>query len=286
MAIKHILFPIDFSERCGATAPYVARMAKQAGAKITLLNVIQPYWYAPLGEAVPVVVDVEEIREGMARDLSGSFADELAGLTVEHAVEIGDPAGIITQFAADHDVDLIMMPTHGYGPFRQFLLGSVTAKVLHDSACAVWTSAHVEEPPPLLHAEVRTVLCAVQTDPSSERVLKSAAELAEAAGAQLQLVHVIPAPPAWPDRRFDPEFEQSLEHMARRDIGEMQKSLGTSAPLCIVRGDVASAVHESATRHAADLVVIGRGVLQERLGRLRSNAYGIIRQAPCPVLSI
>jgi hypothetical protein len=34
---------------------------------------------------------------------------------------------------------MILMPTHGYGPFRQMLLGSVTAKVLHDSKCPVLT---------------------------------------------------------------------------------------------------------------------------------------------------
>jgi hypothetical protein len=45
---------------------------------------------------------------------------------------LGDPAHAITDFVASNKVDLVMMPTHGYGPFRQLLLGSVTAKVLHD----------------------------------------------------------------------------------------------------------------------------------------------------------
>jgi hypothetical protein len=34
------------------------------------------------------------------------------------------------------------------------------------------------------------------------------------------------------------------------------------------------------------LIVIGRGVMQKTLGRLRSSAYSIIREAPCPVISI
>ncbi|MGA8595805.1 MAG: universal stress protein [Bryobacteraceae bacterium] len=45
----------------------------------------------------------------------------------------GDPAAAIVKCAQAEQVDLIMMPTHGYGPYRKFLLGSVTAKVLHDS---------------------------------------------------------------------------------------------------------------------------------------------------------
>ena len=45
----------------------------------------------------------------------------------------GEPAREIVDFAAANQVDLVMMPTHGYGPFRQLLLGSVAAKVLHDA---------------------------------------------------------------------------------------------------------------------------------------------------------
>ena len=38
------------------------------------------------------------------------------------------------------------MPTHGFGPLRRFLLGSVAAKVLHDAQCPVWTSVHTDAP--------------------------------------------------------------------------------------------------------------------------------------------
>jgi hypothetical protein len=51
-------------------------------------------------------------------------------------------------------------------------------------------------------------------------------------------------------------------------------------------GRVGRAVHQAAIGHNADLVVIGRGVIQKKLGRLRSDAYSIIRDAPCPVISI
>ena len=39
----------------------------------------------------------------------------------------------------------MIMPTHGYGVFRRFLLGSVTSKVLHDLGCPVLTGAHLTE---------------------------------------------------------------------------------------------------------------------------------------------
>jgi hypothetical protein len=45
-------------------------------------------------------------------------------------------------------------------------------------------------------------------------------------------------------------------------------------------------VHQAALGHSADIVVIGRGVIQKPLGRLRTGAYEIIREAPCPVISV
>lgn len=283
LPIKHILFPIDFSERCLATAPHVASMARRFGAKITLLNVLQPFWYAPMAEA-PVIVDLEEIRRGLERELSLSFKREFDGLTTERFTLIGDPARLISDFAEKSAVDLIMMPTHGYGPFRKFLLGSVTSKVLHDCNRPIWTNAHVQDLP--AHCDLKTVLCAVDVEPKSADLLKAAALFSERVGAKLRLVHVTPTPPDWPDFQVEPDLEARICDEARQSIGELQKSLSITAPLCLVQGDVARSVRDVAEQHGADLVMIGRGVMHERLGRLRTNAHAIIRESACPVLSI
>ena len=72
--------------------------------------------------------------------------------------------------------DLIMMPTHGYGPFRRFLLGSVTAKILHDATCPVWTSTHLETSVGTGKVGIRKVLGAVDFGPRSSVVLQVASE--------------------------------------------------------------------------------------------------------------
>jgi len=56
-------------------------------------------------------------------------------------------------------------------------------------------------------------------------------------------------------------------------------------PAEIREGEVSKVVSEFAAGHAADLVVIGRGKLPRHLGGLRSNAYAIIRDSACPVVS-
>jgi nucleotide-binding universal stress UspA family protein len=179
-----------------------------------------------------------------------------------------------------------MIPTHGYGPFRRFLLGSVTAKVLHDAECPVWTEVHLEQSPGLGQVGCRSVLCAVDGTFRSEPAIVWAADFVKQTGATLRLVHVVPAIEAFPERRFDSEYEESLRAKARRDIEKMLQRLGIDAPLCIVAGSVAASVRDEAGGYGADLLVIGRGAGHQGFGRLRMHTYGIIREAPCPVISV
>lgn len=285
--IRHILFPIDFSNRCCNATPYVAAMADRFAAKITLFSVAQPFLYTAMGDpGGAVVVDNDDILRELSARLAGSLVREFNHLRVDRVADLGDPAQAIIEFAGAHDVDLIMMPTHGYGPFRSLLLGSVTAKVLHDASIPVWTAAHVAERPAHEHPQPRAILCAVDQTASCVPLMKWAENLSKDFGATLRLVHVVPGAESWPSRTGDHQFEEDLRLEARRNIEEMQERAGVKAPVCVAVGGVSEGVREEARRHGADLIVIGRGVLHETLGRLRTHAHGIIRQSPCPVLSV
>ena len=288
LAIKNILFPIDFSERSCGAAPFVRSMAQRFGSRITLLSAVSPFWQtASSGDlAGSLIVDMDEIKRDLEARLNGAFLKEFAGLTVDRVAEIGDPAEVITRHAHTEGVDLVMMPTHGYGPFRSLLLGSVTAKVLHDAQCPVWTATHVEEPPALHHASGRNILCAIDATPKSSPLMQWAAEYATFTGGTLRLIHAVSGIQGWPERQLDREFEETLRAQARETIEKLQKAVRVTAPLCVAVGEIAGAVREEAERHNADLIIIGRGMLHETLGRLRTHAYGIIRHAPCPVLSV
>src|SRR5437763_17179177 len=113
------------------------------------------------------MVSSEEITNVVRERLASTLVKELGHVQVDRVVEIGDPWAVITEFARQSSVDLIMMATHGYGPFRELLLGSVAAKVLHDSECPVWTATHVEEGPAIEHVNPSKILCAVDTTPKS-----------------------------------------------------------------------------------------------------------------------
>jgi nucleotide-binding universal stress UspA family protein len=287
LSIQHIIFPVDFSERSSCAIPFVAEMARRHDARVTLIAVAHPYYGGGIDGAP--MIDPQLILDGVKSqldDLYNSFLSDFAGLKVDRFAVLGDPARVIADFVAANKVDLVMMPTHGYGPFRQLLLGSVTAKVLHDVHIPVWTSAHTGEAPDRAHLKVRKILCAVDANPASIELMRWAGRLCKKLGATLRLVHAIPAIEAWPDRQMDQEYEETLRENARRTIQNLEKAADIEVPVCVGVGTVPDVVREEALEHGADLVLIGRGALQETLGRLRTHSYGIIRHAPCPVLSV
>ena len=110
---------------------------------------------------------------------------------VKCLVRKGDAASEIVEIAREESVDLIVMPTHGYNGFYRYLIGSVTAKVIHDSECPVLTSAHWRMTPPNL--PIKHVLCGVTYSDHSVETLRRAVEVAGEFKAKLTLANVTPS---------------------------------------------------------------------------------------------
>jgi nucleotide-binding universal stress UspA family protein len=283
--IKHIIFPVDFSDRSNSAVPFVAEMARRHDAKVTLIAVAHPYYESALAGAP--MIDPQLILDRVKADLDNAFVSDFAGLKVERVAMLGDPGPVIVDFVKQSKADLVMMPTRGYGLFRQLLLGSVTAKVLHDANVPVWTTSHAAElSPSPEHLAPHTILCAVDASLASIDLIRWSAELCKNLGASLRLVHAIPATDVSPERPMDQGFQEALIENARNRIQGLEKTADIEAPICVGTGQVPDVVREEALQHKADLVLIGRGALQETMGRLRTHSYGIIRNAPCPVLSV
>ena len=290
MPYKRILFPVDFSRQCSQFGAYVAAVARRFQAEVTMLHVIDstPLAYYGMDPAMSMAAAyAEAMAERRKKEIRTFLRDEFANLSVNRISEPGDAAAYITQYAISNGIDLIMAPTHGYGPFRRFLLGSVTAKILHDAECAVWTSAHVERAPEPFSPEFRVILCAVDLSQESVALLRSAARAAGELGASLRLVHAVPAFEAATQLSFrEPESLDILFDSTRAEMDKMQSAAGTHAELRLAAGEVAKVVRAEALRQHANVVVIGRGRMQETLGSLRTNTYAVVREAPCPVLSV
>lgn len=285
MPFRHILFPVDFSDRSRALCPYVKSWVAQFKAKLTLINVVGVpiETFGGVDRSFPVVFDYPALEPAVRQRLK-DFVD-VPGAEV--VVEMGDAAINIAAHAKEHGVDLIMMPTHGYGKFRSLLLGSVVSKVLHDADCAVWTAPHAEDATMRQHWPCRNLLVAVDRGAEQAPVLRRAVELAQELGAEgVHIVHAVPGAERQLADTGGDEFSLFLLDAARKDMAKLQREAGTSLDASVVAGGVGRVVHQVALDQHADLLVIGRGVMHETFGRLRTQSYEIIRESPCPVLSL
>jgi len=286
--IDRILFPVDFSDQSRSAAPFVRAMACRFHSEVVMLNVLElpPVWYGAGDGAVWLPpFDADELREEARTSLAGYLEAEFAGIRVSRVLDEGDAARQIVCQSKGQKSDLIMMPTHGYGPYRSLLLGSVTAKVLHDAECPVWTGVHTTEFTSHIPQHFSRILCAVERDQKDVRVIRWAMELGRKADAEVRLIHVIPGDPQTHEFT-DRVFLEQLFQGARNAFDAIQSEAGSKLDILLRLGKPAQVVHEQALSQEADLIVVGRGVIQKALGRLRSTAYAIIREAPCPVISV
>lgn len=284
-----ILLPVDFSERCKEVAPYVAGIARKFDSRIVALHVLDVSLAGRPGPLAcrDLLKGYEDfIRQARDAELKQFALQAFDGLTVTKVLEVGDAAETITRYAEQNEIDLIVMPTHGLGTFRWLLLGSVTAKVLHDARCPVWTTVHSEARFLAASNEIHMIICAIDLYSEPVRVIQAASDMAAKYGAVVRLVHAIGAPEAKPGSNIDPGLKQFLFDTAQEQILSCQKDAGTHWEMCILSGAVSHVVRDAALQADADLVMIGRGHLPHHFGRLRTNVGAIIRESPCPVLSV
>jgi nucleotide-binding universal stress UspA family protein len=278
--IRKILFPVDFSPSCAAMAAYIQRASFIFGAEVTIVHVCDLNTHNGFELVARPAVDIAADHFGLARSKLDVFlASEFPPAKSPRLLLTGDAATRIADTANKHKFDLIMMPTHA-GRFRRFLLGSTTAKVLNDSECPVLTTEHAATAAPRSFGH-RNWVCALKLSSGSERVLRYARDAAQAAGANLSVIHVI-------EDRHGKHGSEGLsegEQKALEGMEELQKLLGSEASACVAFGRVKETLLDQIRRASADVLVIGRS-FHSTLGRLEDLTYSLVRDSPCPVVSV
>jgi nucleotide-binding universal stress UspA family protein len=246
---RKILFPTDFSHQCQEAAPYLASLARKFGSEVTLLhtlNVYDAFGYGAVSSTEVYGACREVLREQREAELAQFGTAALEGVKVQRVFAAGEPAKCIIDYAEEHGMDLLFMPTHGRGRFRQFLLGSVTSKVLHDSALPVWTTTHTGTLASDSFREIRTILCAIDLSEDAVRVIQATRDLArQYEGAQVRLIHAIP------DHDFglkvdeEAPFQKFLSNLAEK-VAVLQREAQTQFAADIQHGGVGLVVREAA----------------------------------------
>jgi len=132
---KNILAPTDFSEPSEEALKTAADVAQQCGAKITLLHVIQ----LPAAYPIEAPPGVDEIMNSARASLEAISEEIPAALLQDKLVRLGTLGTVeeIIEAARDLPADLIVIATHGYGPLKQVVLGSIAEKVVRQAPCPV-----------------------------------------------------------------------------------------------------------------------------------------------------
>ncbi|MBM3739912.1 MAG: universal stress protein [Acidobacteria bacterium] len=286
MRFQKILCPVDFSAASAGAVNFAAALARDSSAELTLLHVTPESGagidFALAGPAPERLADLAESRKRAAVLKLEELPNPPVECKVKRKVVEGDPARSILDAVQFGDHDLIVMPTLGSGAIERWLLvGSVTTKVLQTAECPVLAATAFPAEPGWKSG----VLCAIDLGPAAGRVAAAAAEIASQAGARLTVVHAMPELDT-DDGGLAAEVRSALSRRLREQVAAAVPKTVSDATIEIEAGTPYEAVPRAAGNIGAGLIVIGRGVHTGLLGRLRANAYEIIRRAPCPVLSV
>ena len=130
---RRILVPVDGSEQAMDAASFA--MAEYPDAELVLLHVINPTeaGYSAQASVPSFSEEWYEDRRTEARerfdDLEAAARESGAG-AVERALEVGRPTTAIVDYADAHDVDQVVMGSHGRSGMSRLLLGSVAETVV------------------------------------------------------------------------------------------------------------------------------------------------------------
>jgi nucleotide-binding universal stress UspA family protein len=124
-----MLLCTDFSDHAHHASKYALSMAKEYGAELTLLHVL---------EDVPPAADLRSATEKVVKQLEDSIAPETReACSVKVMVRLGKPYQQINQLALEAQIDLVIMGVRGRGALDTALFGSTTYRVIQLGSCPV-----------------------------------------------------------------------------------------------------------------------------------------------------
>jgi len=141
MKIEHILLTTDLSPESLRILGRIGDLARTMGARVTLLNIVHDMMVVPHAESVSPTMGVSEMQDLLQTSrvaLEDAKAALGSGVEVQVDARVGATiASSVASYAADNDVDLIALSTHGRTGFRHLVLGSVAEAIMRHSHCPV-----------------------------------------------------------------------------------------------------------------------------------------------------
>jgi nucleotide-binding universal stress UspA family protein len=140
--IRRILLPTDFSAYSAAATKYACELVTKFDAELHLLHTLEIHLASTpaffMGLALPKYI--KESRDAAEKSLISVLDPQWsAGRRVVQAVVEGSPKAEIIRYARTHDIDLIVLGTHGRSGLAHVIIGSVAESVVRTAPCPVLT---------------------------------------------------------------------------------------------------------------------------------------------------
>ncbi len=289
--VKKILCPTDFSEFSAWALDLALGLAHWYKSEITVMHVVprvlmHPEYFPYMQEPVLPSPDVRK----QAQEELDRFTEKAqeAGIPTLTRLEEGDSVEEILEYASELPADLVIMGTHGRRGFERLVLGSVTVKVMRKGVCPLLTVS--SEPRGIGESQdgiFRKILCPVDFSTSSVKALEYALSLAQEGDAALTLLHVV-------ESLFEGEGSSEFRSkMVTKAVEKMKAAVPVDATnWChpeeiVLTGRPYQQILDVAREREADLIVMGiHGRSTVDMMLFGSTTNHVIRQAPCPVLTI
>jgi len=282
LKIKKIMCPTDLSPGSDEALHYAMALARAYEAKLIAFH-----------------CQSEAVTPEARGDLKASFErrlferlnqTELALSDWERVIsQCDDPGASIAQYAADNNVDLIVMRSRRR-PHRAALLGSTAESVCRTAPCSVLVT-HSDEREWIADREVslKRVLVAYDFSDYSEIAMKHALRFAQEYQSELHLLHVLPPFTLnEPELAWYPITDEGPYHKAARRLQKIvpaEAHLWCSIKTVVREGQAYREILNYAARNQIDLICLGaHGSGFGLLTLFGSNVDRVLRQAPCPVL--
>jgi nucleotide-binding universal stress UspA family protein len=289
IALHNILFATDFSPHSNMALPYALAIARQYGAKLYGAHVVPPDDY--LFVAPDVRPAHLQLQEDLQHEAVARLEKQIRGVPHEALSGVGDIWSVLSRFIGEHDIDLLVVGTHGRTGAKKLLMGSVAEKIFRQAACPVLSIGPNVSCKPDSEIQFRKILFATDLSEASLAALPYAISLAEEDQAQLALLHVVEHPAAG---------ILDVEAVRANLVSRLQELVPPEAePWCQVESLVefgrqfapaAERILEVARDRAADLIVLGvrptHGAMSTITHLGRTTAQHIVALATCPVLTV
>lgn len=290
---NRIVFAGDLSEPSRGAFAAACALAREPGAHLHILNVVEPVLLAEPPESVrgprlPAVLPATNTaaHRKEVEDQLRAFYRADASIAVDYEVRAGHAAEEILRVADEINADLLVLGTQGRGGVNRMVCGSVAEAVMRRSSRPVLAVRSPDGAP--REIAIRRILQPTDFSPRSWPALGVARALARANGAELILMHVAPAEILTGGAFYAPaDLGPEKEELARLREDAAQAGLDGSVQSRFCQGDPVSEILLAAEDLRCDLIVMGsHGRTGLRRLLMGSVAESICRKAPCPTLIV